>query len=240
MAIIKTFNRAKAFGLLLLLSLAVVAAGISYWQQFWWAQTITARNTNGTIVSVTKVGLLTARNTVTTYDNNGNQVSVVSDNTFNWHSIAVDAGACDMNCKLMYIAGPLQIAATAVGLATWTLWFGIMFFNKLKHGILATVGIWVMSLLQAAAIALWVYATNGRFRAEVSSPDPTYAITNVYTFYDYSFALSCGSIGWCWLIIAPYIMLLKAKAKNHGGLNSISPSAPADNKSITKTAAWVV
>lgn len=82
------------------------------------------------------------------------------------------------------------------------------------------------------------------FSADVTTAmaNPAYVITNIYTFYDYSFALACGSIGWCFIIMSSYVSGLRAKAKLHMARNSVGPSAPEmDGKgNVSKTAQWVV
>lgn len=143
---IKTFNRARAFGLILLFALPVAAAGIAYWQQFWWSQQITFRSTSDASfkIQITKMGLMNVYTKTTFYDTTGNATSS-TDATIKWYDMAQQtANGCDMKCRLMNICGPLQVAATAVGLATWAMWLIMMIFNKLKHGLLATTGIWIM------------------------------------------------------------------------------------------------
>jgi len=244
---VKTFNRAKALGLLALWAIPVAAVALGFFMQFWWTQSITAKDGNGnTIVSVTRMGLANTRIVVTQTGPSVNNVPVVTDVTVPWYTTAVSAGACDSMCKLMGICASLQLAATVVALVTWAVWLVMMLFNKLKRGMLATVGIWITAMLEAAVVILWVYGTNAWFYRDVSpiTSDPTFHITNIYTFYDYGFALACASIGWCLFIMAAYVAGLRKSAKFHAAKNSqVGPSAPemVDGKgNISKTAAWVV
>lgn len=100
------------------------------------------------------------------------------------------------------------------------------------------------ALLQCAAIAIWVYSTFSYLTADVIPPtnSSSYIITNIYTFYDYSFALCCGSVGWCFIVMTSYIAGLRAKAKLQMARNSVGPSAPEmeGKGNVSKTAAWVV
>jgi len=145
---IKTFNRARALGLLILFALPVAAAGIAYWQQFWMSQTIIMRSImdSSTIVQVVKQGLMTIDIKIISTDDAG--TSTTTETNVKWYETAKASSAgCDTKCRLANICGSIQIAAVAVGLATWTLWLLMMLFNKLKHGLLATTGIWVMGML---------------------------------------------------------------------------------------------